>query len=153
MIQRRRTPRPKALWKQIEESRCSELTAAVGSSSAAPSPEPLRSNSPFQWPRRSSKRLSQLSSKQRARLALYRKQRAIFLERRQCAVFPKIRATEIHHVRGRLGTLLLDERFWLPVSRRGHQWIDANRRAAQERGWLAQKGEWNEQTSRKEFRG
>ncbi len=34
-----------------------------------------------------------------------------------------IRATDIHHLRGRAGQLLLDERYWLAVSRKAHDWI------------------------------
>ena len=46
-----------------------------------------------------------------------------FLAGKQCAVYPTLRATEIHHIRGRLGPLLNDERYWLAVSRQGHRWI------------------------------
>ena len=55
--------------------------------------------------------------------------------------------SEIHHMRGRgyggRGPLLMDERFWLAVSSRGHAWIDANRGLARQRGWLCEKGSWN----------
>lgn len=46
-----------------------------------------------------------------------------------------------HHIRGRLGPLLRDKRYWLPVCRKAHQWIDAHRAEAKARGWLA--GPWN----------
>lgn len=57
------------------------------------------------------------------------------------------RATQVHHVRGRRltkqGDLLLEEKFWRPVSMTGHQWIDANRAKARELGLLAPFGEYN----------
>jgi hypothetical protein len=54
---------------------------------------------------------------------------------------------EIHHMRGRgyggRGPLLRDQRFWLAVSRAGHNWIHQNQNKAREYGWLCQLGEWN----------
>lgn len=66
----------------------------------------------------------------------------------RCAVFPALRATQIHHSRGRLGPLLLDQRFWIPVSMAGHQWIDSHREEARKREWmgiplLCARGNWN----------
>lgn len=55
----------------------------------------------------------------------------------------KIRVRDIHHMRGRIGTLLLDERYWLAVSRVGHDWINANPVLARAYGWLCQPGQWN----------
>jgi hypothetical protein len=46
-----------------------------------------------------------------------------------------------HHIRGKLGPLLRDQRYWLPVCRKAHAWIDAHRAEARKRGWLA--GPWN----------
>lgn len=46
------------------------------------------------------------------------------------------RATEIHHVRGRIGTMLNDETHWLAVSREGHEWIHQHPSEARKRGWL-----------------
>lgn len=53
------------------------------------------------------------------------------------------RATQCHHIRGRLGPLLMCERFWCPVSADGHAWIDANRDEARRLGLLAQRGDWH----------
>ena len=50
---------------------------------------------------------------------------------------------EVHHMRGRLGPLLNDKRFWLAVSKAGHRWIHQHPHAARQRGWLCQPGEWN----------
>lgn len=38
---------------------------------------------------------------------------------------------------------MLDTRFWIPVSHRGHQWIDRNPAAAKALGLIA--GPWNHQ--------
>lgn len=54
-----------------------------------------------------------------------------------------------HHIRGRLGALLCDTRFWLPVCRKHHNWIHEHPNDAREMGFLAQPGEWNRQVSYK----
>lgn len=50
---------------------------------------------------------------------------------------------EIHHTRGRLGSLLTDKRYWLAVSKQGHRWIHSNITEARKRGWICEKGKWN----------
>jgi len=49
---------------------------------------------------------------------------------------------EVHHLRGRAGNLLLDERFWMPISKQGHRWVHSNMDEARKRGWLCSKGDW-----------
>jgi len=84
-----------------------------------------------------------------AQTTQYARDRLHFLNtHRKCAVFPALNATDIHHSRGRLGPLLLDQRFWIPVSRAGHIWIDTNRDAARQKEWngvpiLCARGHWN----------
>ncbi len=53
------------------------------------------------------------------------------------------RLEEVHHIRGRLGSLLMDKRYWMAVSKAGHNWIHAHPKDARVFGWLAQPGEWN----------
>ena len=73
----------------------------------------------------------------------YMRLRDIFLqEHRQCAVYPNKRSTEVHHSRGRTGSLLLDTRFWFAVSHDGHRWIHDNIEAARQRGLICEKGFW-----------
>jgi hypothetical protein len=43
-------------------------------------------------------------------------------------------ASECHHIRGRNGELLLDERYWLPVCRKCHDWITLHGREARALG-------------------
>jgi len=52
-------------------------------------------------------------------------------------------ATDVHHRRGKAGTLLIDQRYWVPICRPCHDWIDQNRAEARERGWLYDWGLWN----------
>lgn len=68
---------------------------------------------------------------------IYRELRIPFLERIEnmfCAVYPNLRATEIHHMRGR-GKYLNDTSTWLAVSRPGHEWIENNPKLSRERGF------------------
>src|SRR5947207_1738497 len=93
--------------------------------------------------------ISPLSAKRRTQRRAYIKAKARFLAQNPwCAwglaqVPPKrIRASAVHHVRGRAGALLLDERFWLAVSQRGHRWIHDQPEAARELGLLCEAGKW-----------
>lgn len=66
----------------------------------------------------------------------------------KCVVFPALNSCDVHHSFGRRGALLTEVRLWIPVSRLGHQFIDANRNEARKRSWngiplLAPLGEWN----------
>ena len=76
------------------------------------------------------------------RVREYAKARKAFVAGKRCAVFPDLPAEEVHHSRGRFGALLLDERYWVAVSRDGHRWIHANVTEARERGWICAKGDW-----------
>jgi hypothetical protein len=66
----------------------------------------------------------------------YSRERKKFLEENpRCAVYPYRQATEIHHKKGRIGKLLLDKDFWLPVSREGHNAIENNPDWARQMGY------------------
>ncbi len=66
----------------------------------------------------------------------YSKLKAQFLsDNPRCAVFPHLWASECHHSKGRLGRLLCDVRWWVPVSREGHDWIESHHRDAREKFW------------------
>jgi hypothetical protein len=84
-----------------------------------------------------------VSKKQRRQLMIYAHLRREYLKtHKRCSVYPHLRATEVHHVRGRTGGLLLDPRYWLAVSSAGHRLIHSNPDMARNRGWLCAKGEW-----------
>jgi hypothetical protein len=44
-------------------------------------------------------------------------------------------ATDIHHKKGRSGTLFLDTRYWMAVCRACHSWVDLNSAAAEDLGF------------------
>lgn len=95
------------------------------------------------------KPIRKVSVERSKRLREYAKRRVWFLAKHpKCAVFPDRRSNEIHHTRGRIGRLLNDERFWVPVSRKGHEWINSHPAEARERHWgelplLCAVGQWN----------
>lgn len=60
----------------------------------------------------------------------YRKQRVEFLTENPLCQMPKWRdakcnepATEVHHRRGRVGALLLDQRYWSAMCSRHHRYV------------------------------
>ena len=75
----------------------------------------------------------------------YLKAKQEFLAGKHCAVYPCFPAKEIHHTHGRLKKLLMYKRYWLPVSREGHNWIHLNIAEARKYGWICRKGLWNKQ--------
>jgi hypothetical protein len=77
-----------------------------------------------------------LSPKRAAEMDIYLKEAKEFIKGKQCAVYPELKAVEVHHRKGRLGKLLLDKDWFLPVSRKGHTWIHDNPNAAMEKGFL-----------------
>ena len=52
------------------------------------------------------------------------------------------RPNEVHHTRGRAGSLLLDERYWLALSKQGHRFVHEHPEVARENGWLCAAGDW-----------
>lgn len=63
-----------------------------------------------------------------------------------CAVYPNLLAVDIHHKKGTVGSLFLDERFFLPVSRLGHKWIEEHPEEAYKLGYSLLRLEKNEDT-------
>lgn len=69
---------------------------------------------------------------------IYHAKRIEFLSRKEnqkCPVFPHLNTTDVHHMKGRVGSLYLDVRFWLAVSREGHKWIEEHPKEAKKKGW------------------
>lgn len=56
---------------------------------------------------------------------------------------PPAPSTDLHHKRGRAGTLLYDKRFFMAGCRTCHDWIHDNPAKARELGLLAPPNEWN----------
>ena len=58
---------------------------------------------------------------------IYVKHRAEFLkDNPRCAAYPHMESDQIHHMRGRIGSLLYDKNFFLAVSGEGHRFIESN---------------------------
>ena len=88
------------------------------------------------------------SQKRKEEMTEYKKLRSAYLKKHPgCICFGKMqcgaKATDIHHIRGRIHGLLNDQQFWMPVCRKAHDWIGDNMEAARALGWLAGKGQWN----------
>lgn len=62
----------------------------------------------------------------------------------RCEVCNKQKASEIHHMRGRLGDLLADQRYFLGVCRACHQRITEHPELAYEMGWSTRR-QWGGQ--------
>jgi hypothetical protein len=52
-------------------------------------------------------------------------------------------ATELHHGRGRLGELLMDQNYWLPLCRVCHNWAHTHIDEARKVGLICAMGQWN----------
>lgn len=104
------------------------------------------------FPKQREKRISSANEK-----TAYRREAVEFVrqanERKEsCPVILKLQQIAepvecVHHIRGRgrggRGPLLRDQRYWMAVSRRGHDWIHRNIEAARAEGWICEKGLWN----------
>jgi hypothetical protein len=75
------------------------------------------------------------SKKMDKNMVIYNKLRKQFLKEHPICPVTGEMATDIHHKRGRLGKLLLDQKFWLAVSRKGHKAIEANPEWAKKMGF------------------
>lgn len=75
------------------------------------------------------------SKKMQDNMVLYGKLRKQFLKEHPVCPITGEKTTDVHHKKGRLGKLLLDQRFWLAVSRKGHKWIEENPLEAKKLGY------------------
>ncbi len=98
------------------------------------------------------KRIPKFSQKRLKEIPDYAKESKEFLKDKRCAVIPQLPATEIHHMKGRIGyadewarqnnvTLLMDKHYWLPVSRPGHIKVELNPAWAREMGFSMDRSE------------
>lgn len=67
----------------------------------------------------------------------YNSDRIIFLAKPENQICPitKQQTTEVHHQKGRIGKLLLDQRFWIALSTEGHRQVELNPEWAKENGF------------------
>lgn len=93
---------------------------------------------PTKSPTKSPTKIKQVSTKRTKQNSAYTQVRQAFLYENE---FCKARlpictmwATEVHHMKGRIEDLLTDTRYFLPVCRRCHDWIEANPNEAHDLG-------------------
>lgn len=79
--------------------------------------------------------IRKLSKKRAAQNRIYLKMAKEFIKDKYCPVTLQP-ATEVHHINGRIGALLTDERNFLAVSVEGHRWIHENVNKARKKGWI-----------------
>lgn len=90
------------------------------------------------------KRIRPVSKRKAAERKLYVANRDAYLATcKICWGCFKPRLLELHHVRGRLGPLLLDERYWMALCPACHRWVHENIEAARKRNLIAAAGDWN----------
>lgn len=95
------------------------------------------------------KPIPKVSKKRAVENAKYTVQKIVFMSKPENKICPVTGqpTTDVHHVMKRIGfadewarinnvPLLLDERYWLAVSREGHDWIHTNPKEAKELGYL-----------------
>jgi hypothetical protein len=142
----------KALWKQIEsqKSQSGQSSTAKRPGSGLGFTRPQRKKAESRKATGSTRREFSPGYKAKShQMRQYSALKKSFLLRNPwCAVLPLRPATHIHHTRGRLGSLLTDERYWVPVSVMGHSWIHFHPEQARLRKWmgiplLCEKGKWN----------
>lgn len=81
-------------------------------------------------------------SKKRAKEeAQYNREVKVWKVGKMCAVYPDKKAVDCHHIRGREGAMLLEQKFWLPVSREGHRKIENNPEWARSQGFIINRGQ------------
>ena len=83
------------------------------------------------------KPIPKISQKRKIENAKYIVLRIEFLGKKENSICPVTgeKTTEIHHKKGRVGSLFLNTKFWLGVSRKGHLKIENNPEWAKENGF------------------
>jgi hypothetical protein len=90
--------------------------------------------------------IAKVSEKQQQKLAVYSRMKGPWIKNKRCAVFKDRMAVDIHHKMGKVGyadkwayendiPLLIDQRFWLAVSRDGHNEITRRSQWALDKGF------------------
>ena len=77
---------------------------------------------------KSFKPINKVSDKRKIENAKYLVLRIEFLgkpENQKCPITGKP-TTDVHHMKGRTGSLLLDTRYWVALSREGHKFVEEN---------------------------
>ena len=82
-------------------------------------------------------KIKPVSDKRKKEDALYQLERVLFLrqpENQKCPITGKP-TTDVHHMKGRIGDLLLNKKYWIALSREGHKYVEENPEWAKENGY------------------
>ncbi len=140
-----------ALWRQVAGAKAVRGPANF----RKPTREAkFRPRMPYKRPLTRRRRIRSVSPKRAKQNALYRKLRRAFLAEHALCHACMVRrellsikaSTQIHHIRGKIGKLLTDVRFWCAVCDRCHRWITDHTTEARALGLICEKGKWNERT-------
>jgi len=88
---------------------------------------------------RNIKPIRKVSKSMQSKLKIYSGLKKEFMslpENKYCPIFKNKLSTEVHHLKGRIGSLLLNTEFWISVSSEGHKFIHENDRWSRKRGYL-----------------
>ena len=91
------------------------------------------------WLKRNQKPIKKVSKSMEVKLKEYSRRKKEFMslpENKYCPVYPNRLATEVHHSKGRIGSLLLNTEFWIAVSSDGHKFIHENDSWSRRKGYL-----------------
>lgn len=83
------------------------------------------------------KPIPKVSEKRKLDNIIYNSERIKFLmlpENKICPI-TKQPTTDIHHSKGRIGSLFLDKKYWIALSREGHKKVEENPEWAKENGY------------------
>ncbi len=74
------------------------------------------------------KPIKKVSEKRSVENLQYAADRIVFLGKPENKICPitKKPTTDVHHKKGRIGSLLLDQRYWVALSREGHKYVEEN---------------------------
>lgn len=111
------------LWKSNPKA-CKECWLKIKAQESQSNP--INTNTPQRTKSRSY-RIKSVSDKKLVELKDYRKKRDTFMKGKLCE-FPdcKEKATDLHHAKGRTGSLLTDERYFKALCRSHHMWVEVN---------------------------
>jgi len=82
-------------------------------------------------------KIPKVSKKRKIENAKYLVLRIEFLSKKENQICPitNEKTTDIHHKKGRVGSLFLDTTFWVALSRKGHKFVEENPKWAKENGF------------------
>ncbi len=83
------------------------------------------------------KPLNKISDKRKIDNLKYLAQRIVFLGKKENQICPitKTPTTDVHHKKGRVGSLYLDETHWVALSREGHKFVEEHPEWSKENGY------------------